>query len=122
MATLPPHLQNLPENHPLRRRFAEPAPPTPQQLAAQYSDQIDRWLDSVARDMQYRDIVSAVTYVDDVNPKFAAEAQALKDWRSNVWTSASVLMVEIMTGQRPIPENFDALKALLPQFVAPTIV
>lgn len=117
---LPPNIEKLPANHPLRRRY-EASKPTQAQLVAQYTSQIDSWINQVARSMKYNDIVSAVSYKGDANPVFAAEADALSTWRSSVWTTANQLLAEVASGTRPVPTNFKEVKDLLPVFVKPAI-
>lgn len=43
-------------------------------------------LDAKARERHYDSIASAIGYRGDRNPIFAAEAEALFNWRSAVWT------------------------------------
>lgn len=79
----------------------EPSPPPVTQ--ADYSAAIQAHLDAIARERQYDGIHTAIGYRDDPNPSFAAEALALFNWRSAVWTFSSAELAKVTAGQRPQP-------------------
>jgi hypothetical protein len=58
-----------------------------QALAAVLSEIQDR-ADGLAREWGYDDARSACTYLGDPNPRFAAEALAVRDYRSALWSYA----------------------------------
>lgn len=89
-------------------------------LIASYSDAIQNRLDSKAQERQYDNILSAVTYLGDPNPRFAAEAEALRLWRSDTWATSLVIMGEVLAGNRPAPSVED-LFAELPAFEWPVL-
>lgn len=62
-------------------------------------------LDSVAKAWGYDDIRTAVSYVGDDNPAYAAEAALLKSWRSVMWTTLYA---------SPIVTTFEAFVQTLP--------
>lgn len=74
-----------------------------QQLLAMYSSTIQGMLDAKAHERQYDGMLAAVTYLDDPNPVYAAEAAALKTFRSNVWTYAFAALAEVQSGAREAP-------------------
>lgn len=76
-------------------------PPTPSQ--SDYAAAIQGLLDAKARERQYDGIHTAIGYRDDPNPNFAAEALALFNWRSDVWTYSSTELAKVMADQRPQP-------------------
>lgn len=80
--------------------YEPPAPPVTQ---ADYSAAIQAHLDAKARERQYDGIHTAIGYRDDPNEAFAAEALALFNWRSAVWTFSSAELAKVMAGERPQP-------------------
>lgn len=94
--------------------FTPPSPPTERD----YADAIQRHLDATASQRRYDNIQTAVTYRDDPNPVYAAEANALFTWRSNVWTYALAELEKVKTGQRAQP-TIPELIAELPAFAWP---
>jgi hypothetical protein len=87
-------------------------------LIAGYSMAIQAHLDAKAAERLYDGIQTAVSYRDDANPQFAAEAAALFAWRSAVWTYATVELDKVTAGEREQPGVEDFL-AELPAFVWP---
>ena len=76
-------------------------------------------LDSTAADRNYDGILSLCTYADDPNPRFAAEGQAGKAWRSAAWTYCYQVLADATDGLRGIP-TAEQLVAELPAFVWPS--
>jgi hypothetical protein len=74
----------------------------PLPAVADYSAAIQAHLDATARQRQYDGILSAITYRDDPNPVFAAEAEALFAWRSAVWTAATAMLAGMGEGEPPL--------------------
>lgn len=78
--------------------------PPPKPLSVEdYSIAIQAHLDAKARERQYDGIHTAIGYRDDPNANFAAEALALFNWRSAVWTFSSAELAKVAAGQRPQP-------------------
>lgn len=48
-------------------------------------DTIQNILDTTAQKYKYDNIVSAISYMNSLNPVFAKEAKAFSDWRDMVW-------------------------------------
>ncbi len=88
----------------------EPEPLT----QADFTRGIEAHVDAVARERDYSDAVSAVSYVDDPNPQFDAEARAFRAWRSLVWTYAIEKLALVQAGERDAPKSVDAFIAELP--------
>lgn len=89
-------------------------PQTLEQWSAHAASLIVGVMDAKARERRYDSIQTAVTYRDDPNPVFAAEAQALFAWRSAVWTAAFAILAEVEAGTRPFPGEADFLAELPP--------
>ena len=81
----------------------EPEPKTPEQIEAELVAAVQAKLDSEARKYRYDDIKSAVTYVDDPDPVFAAEGLAFKLWRSQVWRFCYAYLAAVLLGEKEIP-------------------
>ncbi len=79
-----------------------------------YATAIQAHLDAKARERQYDSILTAITYRDDPNEQFAAEAEALFAWRSAVWTAAATMLAAFEPGSAPSPA--DDVIAALPTF------
>ncbi|MBH2008282.1 MAG: hypothetical protein I8H71_01145 [Xanthomonadaceae bacterium] len=78
---------------------------------------LQRVMDDAARALGYDDIKTAITYADEpAVPKFQAEGQALRAWRSLVW--AACYAHPAMTGAAPIPTP-DEAEALMPPLALP---
>lgn len=96
----------LPEPEP------EPLPePEPHEIVAMFRDSIQLKLDEQARRYGYDSIASAVTYAEEpAVPKFQAEGQAFRTWRSLVWAYGYEQLALVESGQRPAPT--------IPEFIA----
>lgn len=89
--------------------------PTP---ISDYEAPIQDNLDAVAVAWGYVDIRTAVTYLGDPNPQYAAEALTLRDWRSETWTDAYVILNAIDPENPPLIA--DVLAQLPPTPARPT--
>lgn len=90
-------------------------PPTEQD----FTDAVQAHLDNMARRRNYDSIQTAVTYRDDPNPQYAAEGQALFEWRSAVWTYATEQLTKVKTGERTVPTSVNDFLQELPNFSWP---
>jgi hypothetical protein len=76
-------------------------------------------LDTKAQSYGYDDIASAVTYADEPSvPKFQAENQAFRAWRSLVWEAAYGYLAKVEAGTEQFPAT-DQIPSLLPTFTPP---
>ena len=85
-------------------------------LQAMYSNAIQQHLDNMARERGYDGIHTAISYRDDPNPAYAAEALALFNWRSAVWTGANAMLAAVNPAS---PPTIEAVLAGLPAFAWP---
>jgi len=70
-------------------------------------------LDGAARGAGYDSIYTAVSYADEpAVPRFQAEGQAFRAWRSLVWAAANAVRAEVEAGSRPIPSAEQLIAAL----------
>ncbi len=126
-----PSVVELPDDHPF---FATLAPgfkvdfdaeglpvivpreaPSEAQLIGQYTQAIQAHMDSRAQQFGYDDIKTAVTYAEEPSvPRFQAEGQAFRAWRSACWDYCYTLLAEVKAGQRELP-GVDQLVAELPE-------
>ncbi len=88
-------------------------------LQEKFTGSIQTHLDTTAGQRRYDSIHTAISYRDDPNPKFAAEAATLFAWRSAVWTYATDELDKVMAGERAIP-TVDEFLAELPELVWPS--
>lgn len=92
---------------------------SPEVLVANLSASVQSHLDATARTHGYDNIHTAVTYADEpAVPKFQAEGQALRSWRSQVWAHCYQVLDEAQAGTRAIPTSAELI-AELPAFVPP---
>lgn len=68
-----------------------------------YATAIENHLNAVASERGYSSALSAVSYMDDPNPAYAAEGLAFKAWRSAVWTYAYAELTRVQSGERAQP-------------------
>lgn len=91
----------------------------------QYDTELTYFIDEKAKSLNYANIYTAISFRNDPNPKFAAEAEALFLWRSAVWTYVNDLLEESLEDLRLHPEHtlpgpLDVI-ASLPAFIPPTL-
>lgn len=99
--------------------LAEPPPPTPVQITASLTAAVQAHMDTQARALNYDDIKTAVTYADEpAVPKFQAEGQAMRAWRSLCWAHCYAVLDEVTAGNRAI-QTAPELIAELPELVLP---
>ncbi|MVA73582.1 hypothetical protein GOZ81_21295 [Agrobacterium vitis] len=87
-------------------------------LKARYQLAIQQFMNTKAHERGYDSLTTAVTYVGDKHATFAAEAAALKDWRSDVWVYSLAELEKVIAKQRPIPTVAEFLTEL-PAFTWP---
>lgn len=76
-------------------------------------------MDKAAQALGYDDIKTAVTYAEEpAVPKFQAEAQAFRAWRSQVWAFCYSLLDDVAAG-RALEPTEAALIAVLPPLELP---
>lgn len=69
--------------------------PTDEQIRAATVALVQAHLDAAARELRYDSIESAITYADEpVVPKFQAEGQAFRTWRSLVWAKCYAILTK----------------------------
>lgn len=67
-------------------------------------------MDDAARALGYDDIKTAITYADEPSvPKFQAEGQAFRAWRSRVWAAAYAHPAMNGLAMIPTPDEAEAL-------------
>jgi hypothetical protein len=93
-------------------------PPSPEVLqkaaASRITDAIQAYIDAPAIAWGYDDARSAVSYVGDSFPRFDAEGQAIKVFRSDCWRIADLIRESVLAGERVLP-SVDEMLAMLPE-------
>lgn len=99
--------------------LADPEPPSVAYIIASIASAVQSHLDATAQSLGYDDIKTAVTYADEpAVPKFQAEGQSLRAWRSLVWAKCYQLLDEVTSGERQ-PMDAAGVIALLPSLTLP---
>lgn len=94
-------------------------PPTFQQRQVTLLAAVDAHLNSTARAMGYDDIRTAVTYADEpAVPKFQAEGQALRAWRSLVYAKCYEVLADVQSDAVVEPSETQLI-AMLPALQLP---
>ena len=82
------------------------------QLTKQFTESVQKWMDSKAQERGYDNIISACTYADSTDAKFAAEGKAAKEWRDKVWRHCYDVVAQVVSGSRDIPTTSELLAEL----------
>lgn len=108
------------DGHPAWVDNAEEAPTTwpPEAQANQMSGWVKQLLDTTAKDSGYDNMATAVGYVGDPNPVWAADAEALRAYRSAVWSAALPQINNVKAGTSVIPLR-SLFIAMLPKYTRP---
>ena len=96
----------------------DPPPPTAEQIIAQYTTGVQKYLDDFARTRNYDGILSASTYATSTAPKFKAEGQYAVEARDATWAKCYEILAAVEGGTRPMP-TLEELIAELPVLTWP---
>jgi len=95
-------------------------PPTQAELSSIFERAVQDKLDGAARDRGYDSLATAISYADEpAVPRFQADGQAFRRWRSLVWDYAHAELKAVLANQKPQPE-LDAFIASLPPLELPS--
>lgn len=83
-----------------------------EQLTKQFTASVQKWMDGKVQERGYDNIVSACTYADSTDAKFAAEGKAAKEWRDKVWRHCYDVVAQVVSGSRDIPTISELLAEL----------
>ena len=86
-------------------------------LIERFRSAIQSWMDGEAVKLGYDSVLSACSYINTGNPKFDAEGEGFRKWRSAVWERGYELIDEVIAGQREVPDDPAEVIALLPELV-----
>lgn len=102
--------------------LADPPQPPPEQIEAQKVALVQSHMDDAARALRYDSIANAVTYAEEsAVPKFQAEGQAFRAWRSLVWAKCYEILADVQEGKRDIPADADLIAELPPLQLPETV-
>ncbi len=91
--------------------------PTEAEIQDQLEKGIEAWMNTVVAEKHYDSIDTCIArYTDSPNPKYAAEAKAVKDWNTEVWDKCWGILAEVKAGTRGIP-TLEEVIAELPKLV-----
>lgn len=85
-----------------------------EELRPEYEQEVQKHLDSVARQRGYDNVLTACSYAGAPNP-FQAESLQFVSWRGEVWKAAFDMFNEVAAGEIPLPTKEQAI-ANLPEF------
>lgn len=103
------------EEIPQPQQELEPAPEplTPDQIKYLKIWAVQRHMDMAAQALNYDSIATAISYADEPSvPKFQAEGQAFRSWRSLVWARCYEIMAGVETGERETPSDEELIASL----------
>ncbi|MGH8417345.1 MAG: hypothetical protein ACRER8_08695 [Pseudomonas sp.] len=87
---------------------------------AAFEQAVQSKLDGSARDAGYDSIFTAISYADEpAVPRFQADGQAFRRWRSLVWDYAHTELNAVLAGEKPQPD-IETFLAALPVLDLPT--
>lgn len=92
----------------------EPTPPTDEEIKNKIITDTQNRLDKFAQTRNYYGILSLCTYATSTNPKFASEGKHGVEARDDTWATLYGIYEEVKAGTRPMPADYDAIKADLP--------
>lgn len=91
-----------------------PYVPTLEEIQERLTAAIQEYMDNIARERGYDNLLSAVTYADEpIVPSFQVEGIAFRAWRSAVWDYCYTQLDAVLNGEREIP-SVNELIAELP--------
>ena len=64
-----------------------------------YEEAVQKFLDETVQQKGYDNVYTCLSYKGDPDPIFAAEADAVLEWRSRVWRTAQGILNQWATGQ-----------------------
>lgn len=95
-----------------------PPLPSPEEIIQRiYNESVintQQILDDFAKTRGYDSILSACSYVTSTVDKFRIEAQYCVESRDSMWATLYQIMNDVQVGNRPIPDNWDAVFQELP--------
>ncbi|WP_296262012.1 MULTISPECIES: hypothetical protein [unclassified Pseudomonas] len=95
-------------------------PPSAEALQAIFEQAVQAELDSSAKAWGYDNLFTAISYADEpAVPRFQADGQAFRRWRSLVWDYAHTELNAVLAGEKP-PPDLDTFLAGLPALELPT--
>ena len=88
--------------------------PDDQQLLVvdDYEEAVQDYIDQCVQQRGYDNVYTCLSYKDDPDPIFSAEAAAVLAWRSQVWRTAQSILNQWMTGQIQQPTIAEVLTQL----------
>lgn len=89
------------------------------EIREQIVTEVQNRLDTFAQSRQYDSIVSACSYATSTHAKYGAEGRYCVTAREQTWDALFAIEAEVLAGTRPMPQNYDEIKAELPALVWP---
>ncbi|MCQ9422726.1 hypothetical protein NRB16_04160 [Pseudomonas sp. LJDD11] len=87
--------------------------PDPAQVTAAFEHAVQSKLDAAARERGYDSLATAISYAEEpAVPRFQADGQAFRRWRSLVWDYAHSVLNAVLAGDQVQPELDEFLESL----------
>ena len=77
-----------------------------------YEEAVQKYLDQTVQEKGYDNVYTCLTYKDDPDPIFSAEASAVLNWRSIVWRTAQGILNSWMHGEIEQPTIQEVISQL----------
>ncbi|MCR4299981.1 MAG: hypothetical protein NUV51_00010 [Sulfuricaulis sp.] len=87
-------------------------PPSPEQIIAALTTEVQKHLDITARTRNYDGILSLCSYAASTHPKFRFEGLAGVAWRDAVWAACYAILADVQAGKRAVPTEAELLAGL----------
>lgn len=84
-------------------------------IQREYTDAVQRWMDTTAHTRGYDDIFTAISYAGSSVPKFQKEGIACREWRDKVWVACYDYLDKVLAGDEelvPVEELISRLPQL----------
>ena len=89
-------------------------------VIARYEGAVQGAMESAARQRGYDSLFTAISYAEEpAVPRFQADGQAFRRWRSLVWDYAHTELGAVLAGEKPQPD-LETFLASLPVLELPT--
>lgn len=94
----------------------EPVKPiTQEEIQKKLTDAVQNYMDEVAKQKNYDNILSACSYVDTGDSEFDNDGILARKWRSAVWRTYYTVLADVLSGERGIPNENELRNVILPR-------
>lgn len=92
---------------------AAAAQPSEAETVAAYMAAVQRHMDALAVSFGYDNLISVITYAEEpAVPRYQAEGQAFRAWRSACWLACEQMLAAVKAGERSAPTHAELIAEL----------